>query len=523
MKTKYTGLTLTLLAATGLLATPYWIGVRAEQVFDASLDRISVRIPHARLVNADYRRGWFGAEARTWLLPTSVPAPSASPVAGEAEAPGIAVIEHRISHGPFPVELLGEEGFLEPLLIFVRSTVQAGAAAQQAMSHGLDADLPPLEMDSTLALRGGDAERVEALFGGEAPARLETRIAFDGSGESKLTIPPFAQPLVEAGDEVNWGGLTATLRFDPDFRSLELDAGAPTLTVAEADGSRLGLFGTRLRSASRQVDNGLWLGTSRFESERMEVEQPRQGGALRFEGLKLGAALEPAPPPAGEASTGVAETLTGRLSLRIDQAWTDLPEVGESEFGLGMEVQLRGLDNAALARLQEVSRQHPADAWDEAEGMPAPVREAFGELLAKTLSHSPSLAVERLELVLPEGTLAAAMTLTLDGAKGSSVDDIGQLLAAIEARADLALPMEALRQLLAKQKRQELLRSREQGVVDLTDELVDLFAQQHAKQQVQALLDSGMLVERDGAAQVHAQWSQGRLSVNGQPIPLPMP
>lgn len=366
-------------AALALVGGSYVIGGHIESGFKDNVAAMNSGGLQVRII--DYRRGLFGAEARTmWTL-------------NDGDEPLDFSVTHRIDHGPLP----------------------AGKAAQ---------------IRSELVVPEALADTFGSALQGRAPLGVLTLAGWRGELQHRISSPDYKGKV---GDDLDlvWGGISGEFTVSADGSHASGSIEAPGLDVRDQDGSALVIERVALTVDSvRPQPYRFWIGPSSMSVARASF---RAGGQALFEldTLQIGsqAALD------GDVVNmsvdfGVAkaagggeavEELSVSLALeRIDAGALDaiarIAELAGKEPG-GIEAQQARLMTGLLEQLPVLLTRAPAI---EVKRMGARLAEGpaeFGARIAYTGKGEAgafdpvSDLTGNLRLSLPRGLLARLVEL----------------------------------------------------------------------------------------------------------------
>ena len=175
------------------------------------------------------------------------------------------------------------------------------------------------------------------------------------------------------------------------------------------------------------------------------------------------------------------ERIDARASLTIDNA--PVHELGEAD--IGFDVRIENADGRALGRIKRsVDGIHPLA---DPDAMFMQLEREAQRLIAAGLEFH----IDRLDIAWPGGTVTSEIHVVIDD---SDVDSFSwpAVLLSLDARADLSVPRE----------------------------LVDIVAAQNP--QANAAVGMGFLKKNGDVYELHAEFRQGLLKVNGAPVPIPL-
>jgi uncharacterized protein YdgA (DUF945 family) len=360
------------------------------------------------------------------------------------------VLRHRVVHGPLPLgELL--EGRLPRRP--VRAIVYTRIAHDPAEGEN---QVPALE--------------------------ARTRIDLDGSLRVTLESPPFAS------ERLQWAGLHGTLA-SPDS-SLALATGiieAPRLEVTSGE-SRLRVQDIAVELETRARIQELPLGSLSVSVGLVERTSP--AGTVVLRDLQW-------------EQRGEEDLVDATWGLAFSASLDHLEFEGE-RYGPGaVELALRSLDPGAVRSLREAAAATRA-------GPDPPASPDLADV-ERLLARSPELELALLELVGRDGMLRATGRLRVDGEHPDLRLGPHFALAALEGRAELAIPIRWLQGLLDAAAAAQL---REVPEASVRESLA--VARRGAW--LDSLLHGGWIVRTGDVYRVRVDYRDRELRVNGVPL-----
>jgi len=313
---------------------------------------------------------------------------------------------------------------------------------------------------STLSIEFPDGQAVSV------PGTIYSTIGLNGV----LTANYIAEPgsLETDGSTASWGNTNIELSTDYSAESFAIDGNLDSLIVSDA-GDTLRLGTTTFSGVQRPSRFGISVGNFEMHADSVGIDE---GG---IETYRLGAV-------ALSATSDIdGERVNGDFSLGIEAL--DVPGYGESGFAVAM--RFTGVDGTALGRMV----QKLENAGDEAdpEAMQALLQGELEAILAAGLE----LHVDRFDFDLPPGPVSLIMRFTVPDS-GKDDFDLTSLLMRLDAEADLTASA---------------------GFVD------------HAmamNPDAGAIIGMGYLRRKGDTYEMHAEYAQGLLTINGAPMPIPM-
>ncbi len=467
---KKTVLVIAIAALAALAASPWWLGARAERLYRSELASWS-QPGQVRMEVVEYRRGWLRSEAEVRVVLESLE--MAATAQGE---PGVArwsrlLQTDRIHHGPLPLvgAALGLPGF-RPALAVVDSAVGLEAEASEG------------------------AEPTPFL-------RARTVLGFNGTAVSALRSDP-VEAAVPQGT-VRWEGMTGTIQWPGDARATG---------KMESPGFHLSGEGmdVRLQGLAASFDlhrgvEGLVLGDYSVSVRRM-AGAAKEGESFSLDGIT-----------ARTSAFAAGEVVHGSTALAVEE----IVAGGETYGPASLELAVRNLDARSVARWQALGGEMQGLAEDP-EALTALLEREGRALAPALLARSPEVEITALRFRGPQGEVSARAGVSFDGGAPVDLDAPKTLLPRIRAQAEAKVPA-ALALLLARPQGERQVAAQEAAGRwrAKTPEDRARRVEKATAQLLEGLVAQGLLEFDGGYYAVAARWAEGRLAVNGMPIPLP--
>lgn len=377
------------------------------------------------------------------------------------------------SEGTRRIEIRNPE--LSALIADLAGTPQADARPVLVVTTRLDHGLIPVtsmaresgslapalaSAVSTLALDTGNGDPIAI------PGKILTRVGLTGASTSHYRLD--AGTFDDASTRIEWQGADVTVRLDAAGSSMEFDAVIEPLAAAWREEELV--LGRIVVDGEQEISKyGFNVGKVRAEIDSV------RGGATDFGALRLTAVSELS-----------GERVNGRTELGIDDIV--VPAFGNA--AMDMKLALEGLDGASLQAVlsaMERARASPAPGETLADSYPA-----LRDDLRRLLAAGGTVRLEQLDLELPQGLVTSTLDLELPATDASAFSWAGALLA-LRASADISIPVAAMDLVLA------------------------------VNPQATALIAMGFLEREGDAYRLQAEYARGLLTVNGAPVPIPLP
>lgn len=314
---------------------------------------------------------------------------------------------------------------------------------------------------STLALEPGNGETIEI------PGTIVTRVGLTGTSTSHYRLDPGA--FDDGSTRVEWQGADVTVRLDAGGSTVGFDAVIEPVDAAWP-GEELAFGRIAFDGEQRKTQYGFNVGTVHAEIASLGGSGDRGVGAMSLTTV----------------SELAGERVNGRTTLGVD----DLVVPGVGTVNIDADMAVDGLDAASLqAILAAIEQAQGAAAPEEALAAAYP---AVEDDVRRLLAAGAALRVEQLDVGLPQGLVTSKLHVELPETDLSAFTWAGALLA-LTATADIAVPVEAM------------------------DFVLTL------NPQANALIAMGFLKKEGDAYRLQAKYAKGLLTVNGAPMPIPLP
>ena len=450
-----------LVFAAGLyFGAAFMVGGQVRDRYFAELQNAG-RYGFLSFSNLEYERGLFSSSAKTLVSATL-------PEGGEGgEGNSAFVVRHVFSHGPLPA-LFGGHGF-KPSLALVESRAEVGA--RDGQQGGLFAQFPELADTSAVM-----------------------RIGFDGAVEGDVAVPAFDREA--DGERVAWGGLQGRFRYDQATGAVRGEFSAPKTTL-ESEKGRAELEGFVTRFDLVEILPLVFVG--KFDARLATAKLGRPGAdEVLVSNLRV-----------ASDSGGDGAFVHSRQTLEMGAIVAD----GATHGPMTCDLEIRNLDARALSDFQLRLRELTMTSRGTDE-FAARALEVYARLFADLAAGSPELRVSRLRLATSMGDVAGRLSIKLDAPDEAAARNPLLLLRHLDASAELAVAETLVTGLLRMD-----VEAGQAGDAMGRDELEALVRQRFAGE-IEPLLGRNLLVRDGSDLKTSAVFCKGRLTVNGQEMPL---
>jgi len=360
---------------------------------------------------------------------------------------------------------LEEEDRVPALIVDTR--IDHGLVPLTSMSRESGSLMPGLASTvSTMQLDPGDGELIDI------PGTLYSQVGLTGGTASRYLLETGSHE--EDGTRLAWEGADVSLSTDRSRQNLQYEGTIqPLSSVSDDQSVHLGL--TTFEGEGRQTDYGFMVGDLVLRIDSISVGEET--------GAKVGIGKL-----AVDASSDIVdERVNGRTTVTIEDF--SLPGVGVVDVGI--DVSANGFEarsmQAIIAELEQA--QNAADPS-------AALAEVYPRIegdVQKFLSSGGELRIDRLDVSLPQGDVTTQLHFELPEADPGASFSWPAVILALTASADVRLPV---------------------AVMDLA---------QAANPESGALIAMGILKKDGDSYIVNAEYRKGLLTVNGAPMPIPLP
>ena len=424
-----------------ILVSPGIVGRLAEKSVEDNLDFVASENDEVVITTESFDRGWFTSEGRhrIELRQGAVGAVSENNAAEHDRVPAL-IIDTHIDHGLIPLTSMSRDsGSLKPGL--------ASAV-------------------STITLDPGDGE----LF--EIPGKIYSDVGL--TGETALHF------LLQAGsrsfdDEMlEWQGADVTVHTNPASGSVSVKGDVLPWSILDERASVK--FGSMtIEGHQEKSPYGLGTGSVQLEMGPVDIENS-DGPGTGFNKLSFNASSEIDGDRVSAAS-------------KLDISGIRVPDFGNID--VAMDLVLNRLDALSFHKIsQALQNTHgSADPESAIEDL-YPLIEAD---LQNLLAAGFEIRIDRFDVALPSGKVTTKLRFALPASAPTAAFSWPALLLALDASADIRLPVE----------------------------LFDMV--QAMSPEAGALVAMGFLQKDGDFYEMRAQYTKGLLTVNGAPLPIPLP
>jgi len=379
----------------------------------------------------------------------------------------------------------------------------------------------------------------EAKVFGKLPALLlTTNISAEGTGETELVGFPYQREVQLPGGKplFDWKGLKGQFTFTNQPGSLALHLNLLGLTIEETGKGLISLGESTFEAAfnigadssiipsqiylnlpsfkghfdkevdwnlqaitfnwnSKQTSKGLAIGETNLQLGHFDVDFHKKGSTGSLDKLKLAFKVDVQEQDDVANLTMLAEI--GKLVL--PKKVTAGEEVEVSYIG---DMTLRRFDANALLTLQTIAKQLSKDP-NETMAL-VMMNEKTMALIPQILAKSPEITFNDM-LKTSKGNLQSQLIVGIDGEKVTALENPFALISALQAQATFSIDKDLFTQILKIMEHDSPRSARE------------------VKEQLSMFIAKKWLIETDDCYKAAAEFRNGKLTVNEQELPIPLP
>ncbi len=363
---------------------------------------------------------------------------------------------------------------------------------------------------------------------------IDSQLSSQGDGSSKLTLSPLKIDNLPGGN-VDWQGLTGELTFTermdtvmadlqiaqvtfkeskgftstlaPSLLKMTFDAdlipvqgkfASPSILLKESQGS-FDLKNLSAEFETVQHSSGVELNQGEFKLGQLQAYDTESLEKVQLENLTLQGH--------GNVEKDLFSYVIRNQIGRFQTQGTDAKD--NLDLKSSGQIKLQNLDTKAVASFQVTLRELQKQAQQGLINEQMLGLAILGKLMEVTpllLTRSPTLSFSELQMTSPEGGLVGELTLGIEGAKVTQLNDFNLLFNATWGKSEFKISKPLLKKLL---------------VVSLSKERSQADRQLEADKRIESYLQEKWLVETKDSYVLSANLNSGKLYINGKLFPLP--
>jgi uncharacterized protein YdgA (DUF945 family) len=374
---------------------------------------------------------------------------------------------HRVALRDGPLrDLLESRGAVEIPSLLIETRVDHGLVPLASVGREAGSLMPGLASTiSTVTVdAGGDSEF-------EVPGRIFSQVGLTGEMTSRFLMERGSTKIDEA--TLEWQGADVTVRSNPVSGSVTYDGEVqPFSFLDQLGGVRFGKIA--LAGDHAQTAYGLKVGSGEFELESLTIDSAVNNdismGPFIVDGRNE---LE------GERVNG---------QVRLKAAGIPAPAFGEMDFAIAVDFD--GLHAQALSKIARVLRD-PVSTGDP-QSVLTNLYPQMDSSVQDLLGAGFEIRIDQFDVTFPDGELTSKMQFALPDASPDADFSWPSVILALDASVEIRLPVEIFEML------------------------------QVANPDAGALVGMGFLKQDGDFYEMHAEYAQGLITVNGAPLPIPL-
>jgi uncharacterized protein YdgA (DUF945 family) len=418
-----------------VLVSPGIVGRLAEKSVEANFEFATGDGDDITVTTERFERGWFTSEGR-----------------------------HRIGLGD------GMLGRLFEGELVVDTHVDHGLVPVTSMSRDSGTLLPRLASTvSTVHLDTGSGEFIDI------PGKIYSTVGLTGETRSRYVLQAGSE--VSQDRRIEWQGANVTVTTNSASGEVSVDGVVRpwnTEYAGSENGRSVAMGDVSISARQEKTNYDFAVGNMALQIGPVTVDNGNtpaggfQGLSLNVDSSIEGDRVDSA---AKFSVTGIRNSLLGGLDIAVDMV-------------------LNGLDAQAIERITRAFERLPGDP--DPERALASIYPNIEADLRKILSSGVELRVDRLDVSLPDGELTSKIRFNLPPTDAGNDFSWPALLLALEAQADVRLPVALLEMIEA------------------------------VKPDARMLVAMGILKLEGNHYEMRAEYAKGLATINGAPMPVPL-
>ncbi len=299
------------------------------------------------------------------------------------------------------------------------------------------------------------------------PGTIYSEIGLTGKTASRYLAEPGSHESAET--RATWGEVDIEVTTDPSSQNVVFDGLIDSFTIV-ADDDTLLVGKTTFAADQTSSEFGFAVGDFEMQIESVAVEEAGVDmvgfGPLSFEG----------------ASHIDGERLNGDMTINLGA----IPVPGYGEMGLAIALRYTGIDGVAMAGL--IHTFGGVDNNISSQQLLPLIEDDLQQLVAAGFE----IHVDQFDFDLPEGLVTSTMRFSIDESRASDFEWTS-ILMDLDAEAELKV----------------------------ATEFVDMAMAMNP--QAGAIVGMGFLRRKGDVYEMRAEYTKGLLTVNGAPMPIPLP
>ena len=357
--------------------------------------------------------------------------------------------------------IIGDIDSAELPVLIIDTRLDHGLVPLTSMSRDKGTLVPGLgSAISTLRLEFENGDQIDV------PGTIYSEVGLTGNLSSNYVLDTGSFEL--HGETANWGDTDILVTTNPGNGDIKFAGSIDSLTLASSQDNvnvgKVGFSGER-----RPTTFGFAVGD--VEVDVQSIAMRGQGDAATF----------------GPFSLSTTTDLAGdRISMKSKLRLENTPFADLGTAAISVDVELTDVDGVAAGHIADALRQLQSDGNED------DFMFVVEDDLQRLLAAGFELHFERLDISLPQGPITSNIHISVDASDANGFVWTSALLA-LDANIELSVPAE----------------------------LIDLMTS--IDPQVHGAVGLGYLRKNGDFYETEAKFDKGLLTVNGAPIPLPIP
>jgi uncharacterized protein YdgA (DUF945 family) len=341
-------------------------------------------------------------------------------------------------------------------------------------------------------------------FGNQPALTLDSVYDFDGHLTTTANSPAFSKPMLKSPETtVSWGGASGTLAFSEGGK-MQVKLQAPSVGVSNA--------GTNVQIANSVLEANWvlqgpetdWHGDSSLSIAKISIASALGKGALS--GLR-----------AVVSQRDKGETMQIGYALRIGKGEATGADQAPMAFSNAvLDIEVDRLDKKALAKyMQDLHNAQAAKVSQDA--MDRLALQLGMNLMTDLLKGSPVLRIKQLGVQTSAGAIAGNATLGFDGKQLGQPTMPTEWLQRVSFSGAGEISRGLLKSMMQSKVQAQAAMMLSQSGTTANSAQMQQLVERALEDQLKAWSAAGLLHDNGDKLSVKADFSQGKLLVNGQP------
>lgn len=391
----------------------------------------------------------------------------------------------------------------------VVSVLKAGVNAAEEIQSALEAsDHLGHNLDTLVGFRHTPqtAQLLADAIGNPQPWRLERGATVKGQSAYRFMLEAVRHRLAD-GSTVHWRALPIDLKVDGSGRKVTFRGAWPVLGF-DSKALRATLRGMRMHGDQRLGQGDIWYGKMEGTLKQVELAGRRKGepASVALHNLRFVSQVDERPTMIDIAQRFQAARIAAdgeqMNNLTVAYRIVNLDKQSAIEM-VAMERKLRSLDQGT----QDASKDLAA------------MMDIMGRLVRSAAKSNTALVFDRVSAGYAGHAFSLSGRIGFKGVQDSDGGQLMQLMQRLDARFELALPVALVKAVnLSIVKREARSAGEKPSAAEnnkLAQAMTDVF--------VDKLKKGGYVRLERGVLRSSVVLSEGKLTVNGKPAPLPLP